>query len=242
MCRLFILLFLLIPFGLAAQEETLEEEPIPIEAEQVAPPEGPIDAREFDRARIEELRSQYNYDQDLRREPTPWERFKAWLSRQLDRFFGSNVGDWITRNIIYLIILASLVFAAIMLSRGGLRHVFHGAPRSLGEVAVSEEDITQMDLAGMIAEAERDGDLRRAIRLHYLWGLRQLVDQGLLNWHPHFTDEDYLSQLKDPVLRSRFSHVVLVFQWVWYGNADVAPARYDDLKRPFIEFGTITAK
>jgi hypothetical protein len=205
--------------------------------EQQAPPVArQVELRSFDPERIAQLRSEYDYDREILREPTLWERFKQWVEQRLSQLLGTRAGALITRNLVYLIIIIVIVFALVMLSRTTLQRVFHGKPRSQGEVAVTDEDIREMDLDKMIEDAERAGDLRLAIRLHYLLVLRKLVDRGILAWHPYHTDQDYMAQISDPVLRSRFAHVALVFQWVWYGNAGVAPARYDDLRRPFIEF------
>jgi hypothetical protein len=72
--------------------------------------------------------------------------------------------------------------------------------------------------------------------------LRKLVDQGVLHWSPEHTDREYMAQIKDPAMRSRFVHVALVFQWVWYGHADVDPDRYAELRRPFLDFEHATAQ
>ncbi|MDQ3100383.1 MAG: DUF4129 domain-containing protein [Bacteroidota bacterium] len=222
-----------------ANEGSLKETIAEVESD--LPPSGKIEVRDFDQAHIDRLRPEHDYDQDIRHIPTFWERFKEWIGHWLEQFLGSYLGSMITENLVYILIAVILVFAAVMLSRGGYQRIFYSAPRSLGEVAVSEDDIREMDLGEMIAEAERTGDLRRAIRLHYLLVLRHLVDQQLIAWHPHFTDQDYMAQIKQPMLRSRFAHVALIFQWVWYGNAEVAPAKYEDLRRPFIEFETAKA-
>lgn len=201
-----------------------------------APPAERPTLRGFDDGRVEQLRAENDYDSDLRRAPSLWDRFKQWLLAWLERLLGSRVGGFVAENLFYLICFLAIVLAIVVLSRHGLRRVFHGAPRSMGQVMAATEDIRAMDLPALIAEAERNGDLRQAIRLHYLLVLRQLVDQGLLTWSPERTDRDYMAQLKDPGLRSRFAHAALIFQWVWYGHAEVDRSRYDGFRRPFVEF------
>lgn len=207
----------------------------------VAPPKGTIALRAFDDERITELKADpaLDYDKDLRQLPSLWERIKAWLWERLDEILGTRAAGFISQNLLYVMVIVILVFAVFILSKGGLRRVFHGAPRSLAEVATVNEDIREMDLNALITEAEKSGDLRRAIRLHYLLVLRKLVDQNVLHWSPDHTDRDYMAQIKDPALRARFTQLALVFQWVWYGHAEVDQARYTDLRRPFIEFETV---
>jgi hypothetical protein len=201
-----------------------------------------VELRPLDQAAIEALRVDpaYDYDADLRRLPTPWERFKEWLRELLKEFFGSDTANFFTRNVFYILVAVVLVFAIYILSKGGLRRVFHGAPRSVGEVVSATEDIREMDLNALIAEAENSGDLQRAVRLHYLLVLRKLVDAGVLHWSPDHTDRDYMAQIGDADLRSRFSHLALVFQWVWYGHAELYAARYAHYRARFIAFETST--
>lgn len=211
------------------------------EADSVRVPEGPLELRAFDAAAIEALKADpaLDYDRDVRRLPSPWERFKAWLAEFLESLFGNRTASYISRNLLYVLVVVVLAFAILMLGRGGLRRVFYGASRSAAEVTAVTEDIREMDLGTLIAEAEKNGDLRRAIRLHYLLVLRKLVDQGVLQWSPDHTDRDYMAQIVDPGLRSRFTRVALVFQWVWYGHAEVEAAQYAELRKPFVEFETV---
>lgn len=208
--------------------------------DSLVPPQETVVLRNFDEAAIDQLKADpaLDYDRDLRRLPSPWERFKEWLAEFLRDLLGTGAGNFITENLLYLLVAVLLIFALVMLSRGGLRRVFYGAPRSLAEVIAVDEDIREMDLAALIAEAESKGDLRRAIRLHYLLVLRKLVDQGVLHWSPDHTDRDYMAQIKDGALRARFTHVALIFQWVWYGHGDVHADKYAELRRPFVEFET----
>ncbi|HRH69714.1 MAG TPA: DUF4129 domain-containing protein [Flavobacteriales bacterium] len=209
--------------------------------DSIVPPHGTVALRSFDEDRIKELKADpaLDYDRDLRQLPSLWERIKAWLWDRLDDILGTRAAGFISQNLLYVLVFVILVFAVFILSKGGLRRVFHGAPRSLAEVATVSEDIREMDLNALIAEAERNGDLRRAIRLHYLLVLRKLVDQDILHWSPDHTDRDYMAQIRDPALRARFTQVALVFQWVWYGHAEVDQVRYDGLRRPFVEFETV---
>lgn len=204
------------------------------------PPSDTIQLRRFDAEKIASYKAdpELQYDNDLRRVPTIWERFKEWLLHWLEGIFGSGVGRFVVNNLVYIAVAVLIGFALYILSRHGLRNAFHGAPRSLGDVTAAAEDIRGMDLEAMIREAEQAGDLRRAIRLHYLLVLRKLVDQGVLRWSPESTDRDYMAQIKDTALRSRFAHLALVFQWVWYGHAEVDSARYEAIRRPFVHFET----
>lgn len=207
----------------------------PVALRAQAPPTAPVELRSFDAEKLEKLRNDpaYQYERDLRRAPTPWERFKEWIREWLRRILGSRAGGWVAEHIIYIIVIVVIVFAVVMLSRGGLQRVFHGAPRAQARVQAVEEDIRELDLQALLGEAERSGDLRRAIRLHYLLVLRALVDRGLLEWSPDHTDREYAAQLQDGALRAAFQRSARVFQWVWYGELPLDRARYEVLRASF---------
>lgn len=217
---------------------------LPAQDSLVVQPQEPIVTRGFDAERIAAYKADpdLDYDRDLRHEPSLWERFKAWLARWMEEVLGSRASSFVINNLLIILAAVMLVVVVSVLSRHGLRKVFHGESRSTGQVTADEEDIREMDLAALIREAEQAGDLRRAIRLHYLLVLRKLVDRGVLIWSPEQTDRDYMAQIKDVALRSRFAHAALVFQWVWYGHAEVDPERYESIRRPFIEFDTATVR
>lgn len=208
------------------------------------PPTESIESRSFDAERIAAYQADpdLDYDRDLRREPSLWDRFKEWFWWWLEKLLGNRVSAFVMDNLFYIITAVMIVVVISILSRHGLRRVFHGAPRSSAQVSISEEDIREMDLPAAIREAEGAGDLRRAIRLHYLLVLRQLVDRGVLRWSPERTDRDYMAQIADPAIRARFAHVALIFQWVWYGHAEVDHERYDSIRRPFMQFEQAPAR
>lgn len=217
---------------------------LPAQADSLAPAPEEAVLRAFDPQRIAAYQADpdLQYDRDMRRQPSLWERFKEWLWWWIEKVFGNRVAGFVIDNLVYILTVLVLVAAIWILSRHGLRKAFHGAPRSAGQVTVAEEDIRGLDLEAMIREAEASGDLRRAIRLHYLLVLRRLVDRGVLRWSPERTDRDYLAQITDPALRARFAHAALVFQWVWYGHAEVDRERYPSIRRPFVEFESASAR
>lgn len=201
-------------------------------------PADTVQVRGFVGERIAALKTDpaYIYEHDIVRDPSWWELLKAWLARWFNGLFGNKVAGFFTEYLFYIIAAAVLIFAVYILSKGGLRAFLHGAPRSVGDVAPVEDDIREMDLPALIAEAEARGDLRRAIRLHYLLVLRKLVDQGVLEWSPERTDRDYLAQIPEPATRQRFAQAARVFQWTWYGHAPLSAERYAELRRPFLQF------
>ncbi len=203
--------------------------------DSLAPVESAPVLRPFDAEAIAALQQDpaLAYENDIQRAPSAWDRFKAmveeWLARLVDRSVAGLIG-----SNLYLVISAALLLLGLyLLSRGGLRNVLRGTRRNTPLVQAQQEDLGTMDLDARLLEAESRGDLRYAIRLRYLRLLRDLQDQGLIQWHPDHTDHDVQEQLQDPGLRARFAHAALIFQWVWYGHAALDADRYARLQRPF---------
>lgn len=201
-------------------------------------PSDNVELRSFDAERIAayRLESDLQYERELHTGPSPWERFKQWLARWLDSTLGETLTALLSRNVVLLLCIVLLIIALVVLGKGGIRRVLYGASARQATVVADAEDIRELDLPSMIAEAERKGDLRRAIRLHYLLVLRKLVDRGILRWSPDLTDRDYVEQITDAGLKRRFSRIAGVFQWVWYGESPMSPERYEVLRLSFIEF------
>lgn len=201
-------------------------------------PSGQVILRSFDAARLDAYKADpaLNYERDLDQGPTPWERFKEWLANWLENTFGKALGALMSRNVILIISIIVLILAAVMLGRGGIRRVFQGSPAQRSEVLSGGEDIHEMDLPSLIADAESQGDLRRAIRLHYLMVLKRAVESGLLRWSPDHTDHDYVAQLTDSNVREQFSQLTAIFQWIWYGDSPISPESYTLLRKSFVEF------
>lgn len=194
--------------------------------------------RHFDAQAIADLQADpaNDYLGDPERPPTPWERFLAWLQRQLDRTMGTGPASWFMRNLwVFLIILAVLI-AAFTLRKRLFTGAFSKAPTRLPEVGELHAEVQADDLDERIRAAEQEGAWRKALRLYYLLSLRKLADTGHITLGPQATDRDYLYQVADSGLRERFRSLAGTFQWVWYGDASVDRARYETLIADFRRF------
>ena len=116
--------------------------------------------------------------------------------------------------------------------------VFTPEAGRLRQVTAIEENIEELDLDTLLAKAEKAQDWRTALRYHYLKVLRRLMQEGLIQWQPRYTDRDYMRQLKDPAKRAAFGEVSFLFKWAWYGDAPMDEARYRTMRSAFVTFHT----
>ena len=205
----------------------------------------PLQARAFDDAALAALRNdeRYQYEREVSQAPNAWDRFWEmvgdWINgllKHLEDATGLKLIAWFWDYIWFVLFAIALVIVLIVLRRRMFSKVFARSVSTTVSVRTLDEDITADDLPEQLAEAERLGEWRRALRLHYLLVLRKLVDEGRIAWKPQHTDRDYQAQLKDDDERSRFGRLSFIFKWVWYGEAEVDRAQYEDLSAGFLDF------
>ena len=203
------------------------------------------EARNFDEAALAILRSdpRYQYEREVSQAPSAWDRFwdmvGDWIDailKRLEDMTGLRLVSWFWDYIWFIVFAVALLIAVIALRGRVFSKVFARTAGEAGAVRTLEEDITADDLPEQLAEAERTGEWRKALRLQYLLVLRYLVDEGRISWKPQHTDRDYQAQLEDEDERLRFGRLSFIFKWVWYGEAMLDRGQYERLSVAFIDF------
>ncbi len=166
-------------------------------------------------------------------DPTGWERFLAWLQEVLRAVLGNAASAWVIQHLWVIVLVAAVVFLLLYLRGSLFVKAIVRPPKHAGEVATLHEDVAVEDIPALIREAEARGEWRRALRLHYLFVLRDLSAAGIIRWRPELTDRDYRQQITDPTLRAGFATMARTFQWVWYGSVHLDGPTYEALIVPF---------
>lgn len=84
-----------------------------------------------------------------------------------------------------------------------------------------EENPFENDLERMIYEALQSKNYKLAIRLQFIYVVRLLSENGLINWKKHKTNSAYARELRKHAFSSKYNHLNLLFEHVWYGNWDL---------------------
>lgn len=100
----------------------------------------------------------------------------------------------------------------------------------------TEQLILRADFEKLIAEMEKNGNSRQSIRLFYLWLLRDLKEKELIDWTPEKTNADYVRELKDDSIRSRFEYLSYLFNCIWYGEFNVTDEEYRSARQAFLAY------
>ncbi len=186
------------------------------------------------RARLEGILARPEYQPEEKRESfvQRWFRkLREVLARLLERLFGGSPARELPassaglvtlfRILVFLVVIAALVFGIIKLMRRLERRRKLAEEPEKREVLGEEiaEDATAADLFARASELARQGEYRRAIRRAYVALLCELEERGKLRLHRSKTNRDYLDALRSEAqIYPAFSTMTGAFEQVWYGE------------------------
>lgn len=187
---------------------------------------------------------EFQYGQDIRPDTSAWERFWRRVGRYLNRLLTARSYDFFWKYFLYAFAIGTTVFVILKLLQVDFVGLFgrKAAPVALA-YETYRENIHEIDFQVMMAEAEAQGDYRRAIRLYYLKTLKGLTDQAHIDWKPGKTNRSYVREIKNDALRTSFAQITSLFEYVWYGGSAINGQRFEAVRQRFQEFDhSLTAR
>lgn len=169
-----------------------------------------------------------------------WERFLEWLGKLIDDIF--SVGDKTTGTsafTIFMRIMAGLIigFAIYMIVRALLNKegmwIFGRSRKNISVQDINEENIHQMDFNQLTEKTKKDGDYKLAVRYYYLWLLKKLSANEIIDWHWDKTNSDYLYEIKNSTLKKDFEYLSYLYDYSWYGDFPLDEAAFLKAEKAF---------
>ena len=183
--------------------------------------------------------SDYRYDRKGPAPKTAWHLFKEWFSNQLDKLINSKGGEIGLQILMYVLIIAALVFIVILLVKNDIRSLLYGKSASIAiDFKEFSEDIHQINFNELIAIALSQGDFRRAVRLHFLKLLKELTDKNLITWKTDKTNNDYFIELSNTQYSKPFKELAVLYEYIWYGNFEIDEEDFKTTVEKFKSFKT----
>lgn len=203
--------------------------------------------RTFNPDKLNDYANDSDYQYDLKQPDDRlswWERFKEWLREIFRQMFDSVPGGEDTRDIILYIIAGALLVFAILKFIGADPRGLFGRKAASAELPVEEveADIHSISFEDMIAEAVRNQQYKRAVRLFYLKTLKQLSDREWIDWRPYKTNYEYIRELKRNDLSGEFRQVTQLFEYIWYGDFPLNNNTFKDAENQFKNFEKLIQK
>lgn len=90
------------------------------------------------------------------------------------------------------------------------------------DLARPVENIAELDIDRLLAQAKHDGHYKLAVRLYYLGLLKKLNDRGAIVWKKDKTNRDYLAELFSAnIFFDEVKKLTRSYEAVWYGDHDL---------------------
>ncbi len=195
--------------------------------------------RQFDQKHLSTYRASHDFDYET--EPAKRGGFFALLAFLLAEFLDSlNKVHAGPVSLLDILFYAIAIFAAVMIVLQFFKINISGVLlKSSGTIATHQaftENVHELNFDTLINDALKNTNYRLATRLYYLKALKKLSDSGHINWQKNKTNFEYYYELKDTAQRKEFYHLTRLFESVWYGNADITAAEFDENLKAFTGF------
>ncbi len=180
--------------------------------------------------------------QPVLKDTSRWDNFKAWLAYWLDRIFSfggegnASVFEIILKTIAVLIVLfvVYLIVKAIINKEGGW--IFgKSSKKKITATEFSEEDIHSIDFRTIIDKSKAANNYRLSIRYYYLWLLKRMSDNGIIEWDIEKTNSDYLYEIKRAALKEDFQYLSYIYDYSWYGEFTIDDALFAKAEKAFVK-------
>lgn len=87
---------------------------------------------------------------------------------------------------------------------------------------IKEENLNQIDFEEEIARARQAQNWRLVVRLQYLWVLKTLSKQGVIEVKAGKTNHDYSYEIENVGILHRFKKLSRIFDYAWYGGFEIS--------------------
>ncbi|WP_037314852.1 DUF4129 domain-containing protein [Salegentibacter sp. Hel_I_6] len=234
------LLFCFIFFGnLIPQEQAMSDS---TEVVQNSAKEN-LEKANFDPEKIEAYKTDKAFDYlDKIEEDSWWTRLKKWINLKWNAFLQWLFGDYQT-NAFWSAVLATLPYVLLILVLGLITWLFIRlnpgnavmAEPLTGKVNFQKEEdlVKSADISSLIQKAIQQENYRLAVRYLYLKSLRLLDQKEHISYRFQKTNEDYINEIRETELKSQFTKITRLYDFIWYGDFDLSKSRFEKVNQEF---------
>lgn len=218
MMRTFFLILFLMLSGLSFGQDSLATD---------------ISVRKFDEKRWKEIVGNMNYQE----EPEEKEQPQKEDDKEGFSFPSFSISPQLLQAISFALVFALFAFILYYVSTNTKLSQKNRKVKPV-DMTVPVENIEELDIEGLLRDSLANGDLRLAVRIHYLLLLKNLNDAGLITWKKNKTNRDYLSELYGRnACYDDVRSLTLAYEVVWYGEHSVSSELFQRLSGDFETVG-----
>ena len=156
----------------------------------------------------------YHQDADI-----PWLMYVAiFIDNILTWLFGDKENDLISILFYALMFLLIIYFAYRAVKSDKTSPLELNAYGKIPDLHFDGENVLLNNSDELFKKAMKNKQYNIALRISYLKILKNLSDKEIIVLKPEKTNSEYLADVKKESLKSQFSHVINIFEYIWYGN------------------------
>ncbi len=141
----------------------------------------------------------------------------------------SNANWTMILGIILLSVLIAFILYRVLANRNtDGRHKTH-----MNETDLSPQEISKTELELALEKAIKNGDYRAAIRVYFIFIMKDLMEKQWIDWEKEKTNLSYLREMMGRDEYNDFNQCVTIFEIVWYGKRDINESEFNALKVHF---------
>ncbi len=174
-------------------------------------------------------------------EKNAWDRFKEWLSDFFKNLFSftdnktaTNFVDILLKVIAILIVVAVIymIVKAIMNKEG--QWIFgKNSDRKIINYDEIEKNLHLVDFEKLIENSLKSDEKRLTIRYYYLWLLKKMSNNQIIEWDVEKTNSDYLYEIKNEAQKEEFAYLSYLYNNIWYGEFELDETTFTKAKNAF---------
>lgn len=185
-----------------------------------------LKVKKFDEKKWKEIVGSTDFQEDPEKVKDPDEPRKPWFNLP-----ALNPG--VLKAIAFALVFGLFAFILYYVSRN-TSFTRKNKKVKPADAAAPVENIDELDTDGLLVDATANGDLRLAVRIHYLLLLKKLNEAQLIKWKKDKTNRDYLSELYGR--HSTYDDVrilTLAYEVIWYGERAISSDSFQKLSGDF---------
>lgn len=183
---------------------------------------------------------EFNYEVKIP-EKGVWDRFLEWLSYWFKKAFGfsdmktsAKYADLTLKWIAILIVVYVIyIIVKLILNKEGQWIFGKSTTKKVLKYDDIEQNLKNIDFEKLIKETLISGDKRLVIRYYYLWLLKKMSENNMIDWNPEKTNSDYIYEIKNESLKSDFGYVSYLYNYIWYGEFNLDEITFAKAQKTF---------
>lgn len=146
-----------------------------------------------------------------------------------------NIGSGALSFMQVLLIIIGVVLLAFLIYYLFMRYQSDkdGATVTTNFDDMAPSEIPKTELERRLEEALGRGDYREAVRIYFIFIIKDLSDKRWINWEKRKTNISYLIEMRSRPQYELFNKSVSVFEVVWYGNYTIDRKSFEEVEPTF---------